>query len=457
MYDDYLNRGDRAFGAAHDLLQFNADAFLKNVSGGFVKVGHWAEDGISSSIYQLCDGISPSLGPQEACPYSVVYNTLDNSRTTDRPPPIVVQVDHSSALFAFGAVMAMIVVLAAGLIIVYQKESVVRTAQPTIMLLITLGEFIGALRVILTGVDLSTPVCIAQEVLGHLAFWLVFAPFILRTWRVNRVMNNTALSRVKVTLQDILRYAACIYVVMVIYLIISVAIENPHAGYYDETVNNQLYRYTTCNHSMIVLSYPLLGFEAVALCYCLWLAYAAKDLPQAFNEFYEAILSAMGISVIAVVMFFEQTIMSYPTSYRFSVGLAFGLGVFLTLSLMVLYKILLTMRGFKVSSRYEVKIFVDGQDRKLSDFGSGSAKEANFDETDPFVKDCLTELRRSHNDEARFQFILSRIAFLRNLLMMTNEGYFIFGRNSSKGSGGAARSSKILPFTRERGSAYVMK
>ena len=350
MFYDYFQRGDRAYGPPYEIMQFNTEAFRNNTNGGFVKVGHWADDGALTDFYQLCDGgMSPSLGPQEPCPFSVVYNTPDNSRPADRPPPIVVQVDHSAALFAFGAALAAVLLAVAGLIYAYQKESLLKTAQPTIMLLITLGELIGAVRVVITGLDLTTPVCVAQEVLGHLAFWLVFAPFILRTWRVNRVMNTTALSRVKVTLLDILRYAAYIYAAMVVYLAISVGIDQPAAGYFEETVDNQLYRYTTCNHSLVYLSYPLFGLEAAALCYCLWLAYAAKDLPQAFNEFHEAVLSAIGVGVVAVVMLFEQTKITYPTSSRFYVGLCVGLGVAWTAILMLYYKVILVLLGYKVS------------------------------------------------------------------------------------------------------------
>ena len=425
----------------YDILQFNSDAFSANINGGFIKVGHWADNGISD-FYQLCDGMSPSLGPQEPCPFSVVYNTPDNSRPADRPPPIVVQVDHSAALFAFGAALAAVLLAVAGLIYAYQKESLLKTAQPTIMLLISLGELIGAVRVVITGLDLTTPVCVAQEVLGHLAFWLVFAPFILRTWRVNRVMNTTALSRVKVTLLHILRYAAYIYAAMVVYLAISVGIDQPTAGYFEETVDNQLYRYTTCNHSLVYLSYPLFGLEAAALCYCLWLAYAAKDLPQAFNEFHEAVLSAIGIGVMAVIMLQES--FKYPTHYRFYVGIAFGLGTVWTSTLMLCYKISLTLLGFKVSAKYEIKKLTDNQ----TSYGANSMNPATFefDEADPFVKECMTELRRSPNDDLRFEFIMSRLSFLKNTLIMVNEGVFQMGRiNNTATATGAPKSNQIAP------------
>ena len=424
----------------YDILQFNSDAYKARNDGGFVKVGHWAINGISD-FYQLCDGMSPSLGPQEACPFSVVYNTPDNSRPADRPPPIVVQVDHSSALFAFGAALAAVLLLVAGLIYAYQKESLLKSAQPTIMLLITLGELIGAVRVIITGLDLSTAVCVAQEVLGHLAFWLVFTPFILRTWRVNRVMNTTTLSRVKVTLLDILRYVAYIYAAMVVYLAVSVGIDQPTAGYFDETVDNQLYRYTTCNHSLVYLSYPLLGLEAAALSYCLWLAYTAKDLPPAFNDFYEAVLSAIGIGVMAVIMLQEK--LKYPISYRFYVGISFGLGIVWTSTLMLFYKISLALLGFKVSSKYEIKKISENQ----TSYGANTLNPAafEFDEAEPFIKECMTELRRSPNDDLRFEFIMSRFKFLKNTLIMVNEGFFQKGKTNTALATAAPKSNQVVP------------
>ena len=445
MFYDYFQRGDRAYGPTYEIMQFNDHAFRSNINGGFVKVGHWADDGDISDFYQLCDdGRSPSLGPQEVCTYSVIYNTPDNSRPADRPPPLVVQVDHPKSLFVFGAVLTAILLAAAGLIYAYQKESLIKTAQPTIMLLITLGELIGAIRVIITGLDLSTSVCVVQEVLGHLAFWLVFTPFLLRTWRVNRVMNTATLSRVKVTLLDILRYTAYIYAAVIIYLVVSVGIDQPSAGYFEETVDNQLYRYTTCDHSLIYVSYPLLGLEAMALSYSVWLAYAAKDLPQAFNEFYEALLSAVGIGVIAAVMLFELTKIAYPTSSRFYVGICFGLGVAWTAAPMLYYKIVLVLLGYKVSDKYDIRKVKQSQ--TSLNFVSKDFKVCDLDESDPFVKDCMRQLRHSHNDDTRFAFVLDKIALMRTILVMINEGYFQLGAQSSFGAGAARGGNmKVYP------------
>jgi hypothetical protein len=314
------------------------------------------------------------------------------------------------------------------------------------------GEGLGAIRVILAGFNLSDAVCRAQGVIGHLSFWLVFAPLAVKLWRINRVMNVSKLSKVKVTVNDTIMYLAAILSLVSVYLAIITGIDDPHAGFVDNTVSNQLSRYSTCLHNDSTLEIPLFVTEAALVLYLLWVAYATKDLPVAFNEFYSVASCTVGIIIIAVIgLLLYYTSSDFPTMTRFSVGICFGVGVIWSTTLLVTYKPVLAMNGYHVNDKYEIKL--KDPTRQSSNSGGGLTKGIIIDdETDEFLQKSIIDLRRCSNDENRFEYCITKMKTLKALLISINEGYFD-GKGKSRminvKSSSKPGSNKVVPYEDE--------
>ena len=444
-YYNYYGQGDRYTGLVYDIMQFNLAAYRNNSNSGFVKVGHWARNGLSP-LYQLCNGSSTTYGPSEPCEYSVVFNTADNAPPPDHPPAIYVEVTNADELIAFGSVLAVLLMILAVVVVLYRSESVLKMAQPTMLLLIIFGEFIGAIRVIITGLNLSDSLCKAQNALSHLAFWMVFGPFVFKLWRINRVMNVTTLLKVKVTIFDTLKYFAYMYVFMMFYLIVSLAVVDTSLTYIDELNNNQLTRYTWCSENIpqSFAELPLSIAEVLCILYCIWLGYAVKELPAAFNEFYPALFAGVGVGVIAAVIILQ---IIFPTGsqpdLRYTTGIAYGIGIVWTTLNLVCYRTAQALLGYKVTSDYDVK----GRQQSHLSLGSAAIAASDIDEeTDPFIKQCLTDLRYTPTDAERFQYCHEKVHALKGLMVRINDGYFQ-GRVSSVAGpvSNSRRANKVSP------------
>ena len=411
-----------------------------------MKVGHWARNGLSP-LYQLCNGTSILFGPSEPCQYSVTFNTPNNVPPEDHPPAIYVQIPHANGLIAFGIVLIAFLLVLAAVVYVYRKESVLKMAQPTMLFMIIFGELIAAIRVVITGLDLSDSVCKAQDALGHLAFWMVFGPYVLKLWRINRVMNITTLMKVKVTIFDTLRYFACIYVFMILYLIISLAVVDTNLTYVNVFQNNQMTHYTTCSEiqPQALAELPLNIAEVLCILYCIWLGYSMKDLPSVFNEFFPALFSAIGLAVISVVIVLGIIFPTGPpTDLRYTTGVAYGVATIWTTINLVCYRTFQAILGYKVTNDYNLKSRLDNRESFQSAAVMGTDIEL---ETDPFIKQCLTDLRYTPSDALRFEYCHAKVLVLKSLMVRINDGYFQSGRNGSSAVPGSnsRKSNKIVP------------
>ena len=427
-------------------MQFNLAAYNSNNSFGFVKVGHWARNGLSP-LYQLCNGTSVLLGPVEPCIYSVIFNTPNNAPPEDHPPALYIEVANPKGLFVFGTILIGLLLVVAAVVYAYRTESVLKMAQPVMLLIIIFGELIAAIRVIITGLDLSDSVCKAQDALGHLAFWMVFGPYVLKLWRINRVMNVTTLMKVKVTIFDTLKYFAYIYACMILYLIISLAIVDTNLTFVDIFQNNQKTRYTTCSEigPQALAEVPLNIIEVLWVLYCIWLGYSVKELPGAFNEFYPALFSAVGLAVMATFLVLGIIFpTAKPTDFRYTTGVVYGVVVIWTTINLVCYRTLLAVLGYKVTNDYNIKSLGDSRDSLKSAAISRGDIEL---ETDPFIKQCLADLRYTPTDELRFHYCNAKVLVLKSLMVRINDGFFQQTRNEAYGrpSSSARNSNKVTP------------
>jgi hypothetical protein len=163
--------GDRDSGLTYRPINYNAAA---DEFQNWVDVGRWDTEG----DWQLCDEYLTDelVGPLEACAYPVVYSTLDGKRPKDRPP--VKTLTMNIGLRYLFIVLAALGLLFCTLLIsyfVYHRESNLVKAsqvfyisltvsennfsaiilcttsflmQPPMMLMVLLGEFCIAIRVL---------------------------------------------------------------------------------------------------------------------------------------------------------------------------------------------------------------------------------------------------------------------------------------------------------------------
>ena len=209
MYD-YFARGDREVGNVFRVRNFNSAAFkASNSTDGFVDVGiYTVETAERGGIFQLCgDPTALLIGVPGPCPYSVVYNTFDNSRPTERPPTIE-RNDASPAeslIVIILASFALAVTIIMGLLIFRnQNHGLVKVLQPVLVSVVFLGAVLGIIRAFLLLAPVSKAVCMADIAVGHLSVFLVFSTLFVKTWRVKRLMIMTTTAKVKITNTDAL-------------------------------------------------------------------------------------------------------------------------------------------------------------------------------------------------------------------------------------------------------------
>ena len=186
-----FEEGDRRSGITYSILNFSPKAYEFDSSGisGFVTVGSWTVE--KGNIFT-----SP-----------VTYNTIDNSTPTDFPPDIILTMAplHAKILQCSGLLLLLTASIFLITFISHRKYRLVKSVQCRMQCIMLIGALCGGARV-LVGINAVTDMnCSSTMWLSHLAFWMIFAPMMLKTWRVHRIVNNKTLKYVTVTEYFILR------------------------------------------------------------------------------------------------------------------------------------------------------------------------------------------------------------------------------------------------------------
>lgn len=199
-----FGEGDRRTGISYRVMNFNPSVYLADPSGssGYVVIGEWTiEAGNKITAH-------------------VTYNTIDNSPPSDLPPTIYLRMHGSfvviliflgTSLFVFVSALTVVT-------IVYRKTRLLKTSQLKMQSIIILGGFFGAARVISGTLPVTDVNCSLNVWFGHLSFWLIFGPMMLKTWRVHKIVNNKTLKRVTVTENYILLIFLGMMSAVVVYL-----------------------------------------------------------------------------------------------------------------------------------------------------------------------------------------------------------------------------------------------
>jgi hypothetical protein len=236
-----------------------------------------------------------------------------------------------AVFFAIGAVNFLIVLIISGSLFTYRTTKLIKASQPGMMCFILLGGAIGSIRVINTGLDITDSSCISGLWLGHLSFVLVFGGLLIKTWRVNRIINSISLKRVKITASDVFKMMLVVLAFAVIYMSLLTWVGLPHQSALTIEKSNHATRYLRCTFVYSQFHSALFALEAFILLYgamsvqymtnitfiyliyivtIFRLCWKTKNVPDAVNEskfiaFGKKSLSSSFLEILYVMVYIE--------------------------------------------------------------------------------------------------------------------------------------------------------
>jgi ABC-type branched-subunit amino acid transport system substrate-binding protein len=258
----YYAEGNREVGHHYRVLNFHPSVFEASGSGteGLVTVGTWsAEGGVEWK--------DPVLGSESN--HDIIYNTKSGAPAYDRTPDTIIQLATGvrGYLFALGAINLFIVLVISVALFQYRTAKLIKASQPGMMCFILLGGIIGSIRVINTGLDITDSSCISGLWLGHLAFVLVFGGLLIKTWRVNKIINSTSLRRVKITASDVFKIMLGVLIMSIVYMCLLTWVGQPHQSALVLEESNHATKYLRCTFVYSQFHSALFAFEAFILLY----------------------------------------------------------------------------------------------------------------------------------------------------------------------------------------------
>ena len=295
-YNGLYGYGDREVGHMFQITNYNVK------QNKFVDVGRMD----NGDAFQLCDDQVKDMlkGDYQSCQYFVEYNSPDNSRPSDTRPDILLETTAATQAFlqAIG-IIGVIYVLAISALLVYRRNSkLVKASQPAMMAIVLVGELLAFVRVIFGGEHPNPDSCMSMFWFGHLAYALVFGALTIKTWRVFKIISNTSLKRMKISIWDVLRRTMILISFTVVYIIIVHSLAVPQLKVVVVALSNQSTYHINCSFKYPQFEITLYALEAVLLVYGANMCNATKDAPSAINESKPIAASISYIALISVIV-----------------------------------------------------------------------------------------------------------------------------------------------------------
>jgi hypothetical protein len=383
---DYLFKGDRNSGHIFDILNFNA------ALDDFVFVGIWEDQDVI-----MCGTVEESSMRSFArtnC-HDVVFR--GGTIPSDAPPPIIIPMSSSikAFLLAIGAITVVCAVIAFGLVIRFQSEKVIRNGQPLGMLFIAFGCILGGIVVVLNALEPSVPLCAAISWLDSLAFVFVFSTILLKMQRVDRIVNNISLKRIKLTNTGLIQSLSVNVIIISVLCMLSNVLGDQKVIYGSTEDHNQVYLKGKCSvEGITAFSYLNLAYNAGIAVACMVYLWKIRNVPSSVNEtdsIVNVFVASIFIIVVAIVL--VEAVGLDPIYIRLVVGLTFFLLVQISLQNLFLSKFLELFQDYWKSKAIADAKYVKGN-KKLGNFEEDNvylkALEAigEFESTDEKIKHC---------------------------------------------------------------------
>ena len=201
-----FGEGDRRTGVYYKIVNFKSEKYYADPSGmsGYSTVGSWTVETRNRFVNEI------------------IYNTADNLPPTYWPPAIYLHMSsgYINFLISAGAVLITICGILTASLIVFRSTKLMKSIQLKMQFFIMIGAFLGGVRIITGQFEISDETCAMHVWLGHLSFWFIFSPIMLKTWRVHRIVNNKTLKRLVVTENYIISIFFCMILTVITYLTI---------------------------------------------------------------------------------------------------------------------------------------------------------------------------------------------------------------------------------------------
>ena len=270
--------GDRDLGITYKVLNFDP--------------AYYAVGDSSSTAMRTLYVFSAENGRQDCdpaddsnCADEVVFNTANGLPPIDYKAIQEIQLspETRTIILSVSCVGLLILLFFLFMVVLFRDNKLMKAAQPEMLCIALFGILLGFLKVIVATVDVTTTSCVVGVWLGHMAFGLVFGALILKTWRVNKVVNS-GMKKVRVTQQHLNMMMLAFLLFLSILLVIHTVVANPHRGYEDRDMGTVIHRLVKCQVDVPAVTQSLFALEGILLLYGVQLCWASKDVPQAVND-----------------------------------------------------------------------------------------------------------------------------------------------------------------------------
>jgi hypothetical protein len=185
-----------------------------------------------------------------------------------------------------GGLVLFVAVAFLTLTIRFRNLAEIQNSQEYLLYCIILGGLLAGGRVINAALPLSDSTCVAGFWLGNLSFWMAVMAFLLKSWRVSRLLAIRSIKRVRITTGQIMGYMFLSVLFLVGLLVLLTVVGQPH---YHEKVtesSNQetLVPYCSMTHpevqTVLYVIYALLLGAGLRFCWSL------REVPKKFSDFH---------------------------------------------------------------------------------------------------------------------------------------------------------------------------
>ena len=269
-----IGDGERLTGNIYSIYNFQKSFYIgKRNSTGFVEVLRFTTSK-NDVIASPCPGCQ-----------SILYNTNDNSIPKDRASETIISLSESLKylLFSLSIIGYIIITVLVTIVLLYRKNRIIKTAHPSMLLLILFGGYMGCNNNVLSAFEVSDNICIMKDWFSHLCYGFGFSALLVKTWMVSKVFNS-GLKKVKVSIRDGLKNITILMLILIVLLSILTVVDHPHAATRVTSDVHKPLRYYFCSESNVVVLPILLVIEVLCLALGLKLCWDIRKVPDALNE-----------------------------------------------------------------------------------------------------------------------------------------------------------------------------
>jgi hypothetical protein len=282
---------DGATGDVSFSTRFEDDGFdVGSRNSGMMFHVYNYHNSFSTEEFQVVGEIHSEDGFETCETCSITWPSGTTKRPSDRPIPETVPIHFGLvALSVFFSVSCTTLVLVyATMYYVYRKSRLIKASQPPVSYIILFGCLLGAIRSLMALAELSVQSCMGQMWVGHLSFVVVFSALIVKTWKVNVVMNVGSMKKKTVTTRQTVKIIAIATLPVVLFLTVISAVATVNivdvlvsADNFD-IIKERRCEFQLNSGGFVMKSLYLL--ELSAMMYGLYLCYLIRNIPDTISN-----------------------------------------------------------------------------------------------------------------------------------------------------------------------------